>query len=181
LEQEIVIPEHVWILDRTTYRGLLTEESREEFAKLPSISTNAELQSVFRDAIGSTWPGFGIRVESTFYSENPVRASAVDSITRTIMETFRYVAVFGVREALGFVAINGIYVEIGFQAKLEYPVPGVVERSLQDRQCSDLYLLNATQDLKDFEIDLSVERQQARIAVRQAWPEFTPKLEPAYQ
>jgi hypothetical protein len=74
------------------------------------------------------------------------------------------------------VSISEKQVEVGVLAELEYPVPGAVLRALYDRSCSDLHLLNACKEFADFGVDLSIERSQARIAVRQSRPQLV--LEP---
>ncbi len=168
MSKEVWVPENVWILDRKVYKSLLIEESKEEFEKYPSISSTSELGDIFRHVIFSTWPELQINITPSFSSQLPIPTATVEWITRTILDTLHYVSVFGLRNPSGFVAISEKHVEVGVQANLEYPPPASVIRSLHDRECSDLHLLNASKDFEDFGVDLSIEHSQARIAIRQS-------------
>jgi hypothetical protein len=174
--QEVWVSENLWILERDLYHSVLVDESREKFARYPSISSSAELQQVFRDVAFCVFPRLSLPVESTFLSEIPIPAAAIEWITRTILETFHYISAFGLMRPSGFVVVNGTRVELGVNANLEYPLPEAVVASLHDRYCSDVYLLNGSRDLEDFDVDLSVDHQTARIAVRQSWPQLVLEL-----
>jgi hypothetical protein len=170
--KEMWIPEAVWILGRESYRELLVDESREEFAQAPSISTGAELRSAVQQIVHSAWSEPRLRIETSFSSAVPIPLSRIDWIMRTILDTFQYIAVFGVKGGTAFAAIHDEKAEIGIQADLEYAPPSAVLSSLRDEKVSDLYLLNAHGDLVDFDVDLSVEGLVARIAIRQSMPQL---------
>jgi hypothetical protein len=173
--QKVWIPENVWILDRASYREMLVEESREQFARLPYISNKAELDETFRSIILSNWsellwPNELISLKTSFLSQTPVPTAVVEWITRTILDTFHYISIFGVRNSVGLVVIDDNHLEVAVEAGLDYPLPSAVIRSLNDRDCSDLHVLNKSMDREDFReefnVDLSVEHLKARIAVK---------------
>lgn len=170
--KETWLPEALWVLNRETYRDLLIEEANEEFGQAPNISTRAELTGLMNEIVRSGWDGMNLHIETSFTSAIPIAAAPIDWITRTVLDTFRYVAVFGVNEGTVFAAIRGEQVEIGVQAQIEYEPPRAVLNSLYDEKVSDLYLLNAAGDIVDFDVELVIERLAARIAIRQSLPQL---------
>jgi hypothetical protein len=62
--------------------------------------------------------------------------------------------------------------EIGVDAVFAYPIPDPISQTLYDTECSDVYLMNANNDLGEFEVDIDVRYNRGRIAVRQTIPEL---------
>jgi hypothetical protein len=89
-----------------------------------------------------------------------------------VLDAFRYLGTFGIRNLTGFVSVGDQLVEFGLEADFDYPLVGSVIEAFQDRECSDLILMKGNSYTDNLDVDLAVQYGRASVRVQQPVPAF---------
>lgn len=162
----IRIPELVWLLEREDYSLLARAEGSEGFSEEPIASVELEFARLFFDTVAARWPACPVAFEVSWKSDTPICYSPVRWTLEGVLDSFRYLSVFGLQGASGFVSVSDRILEMGIEAAVECPLPDAVIETFYDAECGDLQLLDVAGDLPGVDLDIHVERGRARIAVR---------------
>ena len=166
-----VLPEYLWLLSRADYQALARSEAGEPFGIEPIVSTREELSRLLDHTVDAVWPGLNNPFEISWSAENgPISYSYLQWTTVAILNELKYVRAFGIANLSGFISISE-RLEVGVEVDFEFPIPDSIAETYTDEECSDLHLLNANDDLGDFDVDIDVSYHRGRIAVRQMVPE----------
>jgi hypothetical protein len=172
-DQQLSIPELVWVLSREDYAKLAKFELAEREMPEPLISGRHELIRNLNGIRKTRWPDAPLGFEVIYGATVPFSFGRVEGLVSTVLENFRYVAVFGVASgANATISINDESFEFGIQGKLEYPLPIEVERAISDPECSDLLLMQNARAMQgeNIEFGIQIEGGQAQIRVQHSMP-----------
>jgi hypothetical protein len=167
---QLILPELIWILNRDDYVALARKEASEEFQMEPLVSTPAEFRAFFLSTVFGRWPICPARFEISYMTNAPVAYAPIAWTVSAVVDAFKYLGIFGLRNANGFISVGDDLIELGLEAEMEYPLPGPVIDAFNDSECSDLRLMKGESYLDDFDIDITVDYGHAKVTVRQRLP-----------
>jgi hypothetical protein len=137
----------------------------------PIASTARELEQLLDNNAAVIWPGFKSPFKISWSPiDSPVFYPPLQWTSEAILRALKYVSAFGISNLSGFLSIAESQMEMGVDVQFEYPVPSAISDTFHDTECSDLYLLNANNDLGEFDVDIEIRYDRGRIAVRQSVP-----------
>ena len=166
MEEEFQIPETIWVLDRDAYRSMVLQENEEPFLPSPPLKGgDSVLEFVDTLILQSLDTSVLQRDGSVFYGCSrstpegvPERSFASGPIrwtTQSLVNELRDLSLFGFEDFQCNLLITNIRFRLLVQCFLHSPLSEAIAKSVLDPDCGRLSLLNSSEDLPGFQIELN--------------------------
>lgn len=176
-EEQVQIPEEVWILEEEDYRALIEETREEEFLPSPGLPggetvvhyvANLISERLSRDNFerdGFTNFDFHYRLlkdipDNFLFPSSPIRWT-----TEQVVNEFRELALYGVADVQWTLELTSRRYRLQCRGELLDPLSSGAAESFHGVQNSQLSLLNRSEDLKGLELKQEIQYDWRHFAV----------------
>jgi hypothetical protein len=186
-----VAPRPLWVLAKEQFLRLIREEAEEEFLAATPLERVEDLIATVEAVISerlrapifdqhlSVPVGAPRRLrerisivapsaEGTF--ERSISSAPIRWTTEAMIDAINYLAIDGARSSTFSIEIARTTFGLRFRGILNEPISAEMYKSFSDRESSELHLLNARRDLRDFAVEIKVApfSTQVELSVQQA-------------
>jgi len=172
--ETITVAELLWLLPRDRYRRYLLEISREPFASFsPRLEQNVDFVTLVRrlfeewvekQAFTKDTPAFEAPSISTYWAAGArLNPEPVRWAMRGFLEELGNLTTFGADDL--HLHVRSIQSRVTFSANgvLRYPLSSSVVETTRNRDINPLFLLNARRQLRDFHVEIQIDRNSPTI------------------